>query len=984
MPTVSDNFLGYALNARATSVTQGYTGSNRADAPAVNGWNAVKVDAFLRTSSDFAAQAYTDGNGNFRISIRPSQTVGDWTSTNTALTAGKWNAELTDAIRFYGELIIQVQQSDRSLRLDDIRAKIDGSGFSQGGALIEAASKFWGTKGMNIDGPGVNSQMGLAEVAALKAEYRARGLNDLQDNYTLQPGQFEARAYTSIGDTGKHITDAKYTVSGALGELQDARDAAAWIGGATDAATAGVWVNVEEMKQWHNLNRIMAAEGYANPDAAAAAQRLGATPVQSPTDLNTTRNSSSYITDTSANDHQVVINTGGTLSDAWVLQKNSATGFTNAQEFYAAVLACNPGITNVNNIPAGTTLMMPERMRDGSITYNYAGGTAINSNATTGEYHMIVPDGTGGKTIYSRLADGDAGYVVKETRINAAGETTLDYTGYQESLNSDIKSVNANWKTPRETGSSTWSDGVRTDAVTQEGGTDTTLTVTDTETGQTQTLTASGGTSPTSEQLAQTQTNALYTDMAGFITALRNKDKLNQALYGAKIIIDTQIKDGVSPSLEGMQTALGGLSATVGVVAGLHALQSDDTRTQISGAVGLLSSANQLAAYYNQANGATAAQGFLDKGQLGMLNTMGALISLANLKNLDTMLENGQVGSAAASVYAAWQAGSALATAAAAEGSFLASMGGAAAFNPAVALAMVVGAMVFDDIFGGGSSYTPPPPPPFGNAHFVSAVGGGLTIQYADTNDLGKGILQTKMTEILTELNKEVAAANQGNTDPDRALVLIASRIPKVYLQSWPSYTGNGETNYYYMLEQTHPQNGQKIYSGVARQDIAKFFSGSLVMPEAIAQQWQINHLKTKFGTDEANWQTEGQWATDHSAIEQAREQLSDALTAANKTLTTAKEQTLHLFGDTLQADATQQAAINAAQLKVDAAQKAFDHHCCRAGRPRGLCQRTPSGDAAVAQSHRHRLERRRRDQQNHAHLQRPRPTQHRPTGHGR
>lgn len=65
MPTVSDNFLGYALNARATSGTQGYTGSNRADAPAVNGWNAVEVQRFDASSSNFAAQAYTDGNGNF-------------------------------------------------------------------------------------------------------------------------------------------------------------------------------------------------------------------------------------------------------------------------------------------------------------------------------------------------------------------------------------------------------------------------------------------------------------------------------------------------------------------------------------------------------------------------------------------------------------------------------------------------------------------------------------------------------------------------------------------------------------------------------------------------------------------------------------------------------------------------------------------------------------------------------------------------------
>lgn len=53
----------YYMAARATTGPQGYTGSNRSDAPAVNGWTAVKVDAFKATSSDFAAQAYTDGQG---------------------------------------------------------------------------------------------------------------------------------------------------------------------------------------------------------------------------------------------------------------------------------------------------------------------------------------------------------------------------------------------------------------------------------------------------------------------------------------------------------------------------------------------------------------------------------------------------------------------------------------------------------------------------------------------------------------------------------------------------------------------------------------------------------------------------------------------------------------------------------------------------------------------------------------------------------
>jgi hypothetical protein len=96
MSTLNDQFH----IARATSGASGYQGSNRDDAPAVNGWTAVRVDTFNASSSDFAAQAYTDGQGHYKVSIRPSSTLGDWTGTNVAIGTGQWHPEFTDAIRF--------------------------------------------------------------------------------------------------------------------------------------------------------------------------------------------------------------------------------------------------------------------------------------------------------------------------------------------------------------------------------------------------------------------------------------------------------------------------------------------------------------------------------------------------------------------------------------------------------------------------------------------------------------------------------------------------------------------------------------------------------------------------------------------------------------------------------------------------------------------------------------------------------------------
>ena len=187
------------------------------------------------------------------------------------------------------------------------------------------------------------------------------------------------------------------------------------------------------------------------PASTAEALPSISTPADTPT-----RNSANYITDTSASDHAVVVRAGGTVWDAYVFQKNAAGGVSDWSEFKAAVAASNPHIGDLNNLAAGATLYMPERMSDGSITYNFAGGTSINNNATTGAYHMLVQNSEGGQTVYSRTPDLDAGYMVKQVQTDRTGNVVSDYLGYQQSLTGDIRPISSSWETPTEAGHTSW------------------------------------------------------------------------------------------------------------------------------------------------------------------------------------------------------------------------------------------------------------------------------------------------------------------------------------------------------------------------------------------------------------------------------------------------------------------------------------------------------------------------------------------------
>ncbi|WP_411885843.1 calcium-binding protein [Polaromonas sp. YR568] len=147
-----------------------------------------------------------------------------------------------------------------------------------------------------------------------------------------------------------------------------------------------------------------------------------------------------YFIDNGANSHSVTLKEGATLDRIVMAQKNAGNNISLTD-----LQASNPGITDLNGVIPGQVIYIPQKMADGSITYNYEGGTAINSNAATGEYHIVVPNAEGGNTVYSRTSDGNAlggeGYTVKQSNTDGQGNTTYAFTGRQLSPTAEISPV---------------------------------------------------------------------------------------------------------------------------------------------------------------------------------------------------------------------------------------------------------------------------------------------------------------------------------------------------------------------------------------------------------------------------------------------------------------------------------------------------------------------------------------------------------------
>lgn len=144
------------------------------------------------------------------------------------------------------------------------------------------------------------------------------------------------------------------------------------------------------------------------------------------------RDSSSFVDRIGA--HSVSMRQDGTLSDVWAVQQSHAGGFSDAAAFYEAVRTSNPELADLDRVRPGQVLYLPERLQDGSITYHYANGASVNSNAATGAYQMLLPVDGGGTRWMSRTVDADAGYVLVDRITDAHGRTLEQTVAVQSTL----------------------------------------------------------------------------------------------------------------------------------------------------------------------------------------------------------------------------------------------------------------------------------------------------------------------------------------------------------------------------------------------------------------------------------------------------------------------------------------------------------------------------------------------------------------------
>lgn len=369
------------------------------------------------------------------------------------------------------------------------------------------------------------------------------------------------------------------------------------------------------------------------------------------------------------------------------------------------------------------------------------------------------------------------------------------------------------------------------------------------------------GQGPDSVQARAEAREQMHSNIADFLTALRQKDTAGILLSTARIALDYARSQGAVTAQ--YDALVGGVANGLALVQSLRSLQSGDALAKAGGVVGLLNSTNYFATELT-------GTGYLSSAQTAALSQIGAILSIANLAHLGKMLEAGQIGSAGATVISAMNGISYLAG----TSSALMGTGALIAINPIV---FVLGAFAFDELFG----EDPPPPPPQGLAEFFRQPDGRLGYRISESNPLGESILRRQLDQLLPKLDSQLAQATAFIDDPAHRLHLVASRMPTVQISAWPSHHGNGETNYFFVLKQQDPMRDDPTYVGVSRLDLVKLYAETLLLPEALIQQWELDHLHAKFGGDEAHWLTEGAWLRGRSPTEQQRSQLQAALDQA-------------------------------------------------------------------------------------------------------
>jgi hypothetical protein len=198
----------------------------RPNLPASESYTKIAVQRFRAASFCFFASLYRNASsGCYHIIFSGKNELSTPVIAKGVLEAhevtalwssvlAKWHLEMSDALWFAFHALKQIRNElrprvEREPSLEDLRALVYVSGHSIGGALAELVSQFFGLKGFNIDGPGVQALTQHREFASLKVMVR-KEFPDLQPRYEFQAGDFVANSYSVIGLAGTHADGVSY------------------------------------------------------------------------------------------------------------------------------------------------------------------------------------------------------------------------------------------------------------------------------------------------------------------------------------------------------------------------------------------------------------------------------------------------------------------------------------------------------------------------------------------------------------------------------------------------------------------------------------------------------------------------------------------------------------------------------------------------------------------------------------------------------
>jgi LysM repeat protein len=347
---------------------------------------------------------------------------------------------------------------------------------------------------------------------------------------------------------------------------------------------------------------------------------------------------------------------------------------------------------------------------------------------------------------------------------------------------------------------------------------------------------------------AQVQSAGLDAIQAGLDIVLARQQNNDALLAGGAIRLAQSLGTLLKPGFAGSElgAALGAAGGALSLVGALQGLSSDDALTQLRSVATAATSVDGIYGAFN--SGASLFGNVSGTGTDLFGNTVAnvgigaGLGSLAGALALKSAIDSGNPFAIAGSVvstvnFIGWAAN-----------------GFAAAYAPLIAVpglgwALAVGAVMFSLM---SKPDDPPPPPPQGEGRFVLDADGSIGIAIQGRNG-GAEILQARMSELLKEMTEQAAEAG---------LTLIPERLPGVALASWPSYEGNGQTNYYFVVQGRDPGTGEAIGQAVARDDLNDKGAQIAIYLQAAVPQWEAEQIEAKRQAGAAHAaDTEGQWA---------------------------------------------------------------------------------------------------------------------------